>query len=61
MKIPATMIVNLLIFSRLIHKVVLHMRSSIVTLLQISRLKHVNFAIWIRIVLLTLREDIHLV
>ena len=52
------MIKNILILIRLLQKVILHMRISYVALLQISKLKHVNFTILIQIVLLTLRRDI---
>jgi hypothetical protein len=57
-KIPPTMIIKLQVLTCLLQKVVLYMRILCVTLLQISKLKYVNFIIWIKIVLLTLRTDI---
>ena len=57
-KTQANMIQNLQTFIWLLQKMMLHMRILCVTLLQISKLKHGNYIIWIRTILLTLRRDI---
>ena len=57
-RIPATLIINLLTFIWLLEKVILRIRNLCTRLLQISKLKNVNFIMLIRIVLLTLRRGI---
>ena len=57
-EILATMIISLQTFIWLIHKMIFHMRHLCKTMLQISKLKHMNFIKWNKMVLLTLKGDI---